>query len=98
VAALTSPRFTVTDLGGELVAETNHPKLRGIRWCWTPGTGQIEYGLALDRPVANINVWDYAAGAPGIEPTADALAEHLAEHYADDFALDSTLDNIRHHD
>lgn len=70
---MTGPRFTVTDLG-DLIAETDDPQLRGVRWWWTPDTGQIEYGLAADRPASSINVWDYAQGRCGIEPTADALA------------------------
>lgn len=97
MATLTVPKFTVTELGGELIAETDHPRLRGIRWWWTPGNRQVDYGLALDQPVSNINVWDYATGAPTIDSTPEALADALADYYLDDYALEWTLDNIRHH-
>jgi hypothetical protein len=75
-------RFTVTDDGDDLVAVADDPRLRGVQWRWTPGTGQVEYGLE-GHPVGTVNVWDYAAGQPDIEPSADALAATLEARYAD---------------
>ena len=94
---MTGPAFRVSGMpGGDLVADTDDPRLRGIRWWWTPDTGQVEYGLDGGHPVGIVNVWDYAAGAPGIAPTAEALAAHLSDRYADPDNVGALLDEIAH--
>lgn len=46
----TPPTFTVTALeDGDLRATTTDPRLRGVVWSWTPGTGQVDYGLEGPR-------------------------------------------------
>lgn len=91
------PRFTVTSDGADLVAVTDDARLRGVRWCWTPGTGQVEYGLP-GHPVGTVNVWSYATGRPRIDPTAEALRDELEARYADPVEVSAVRDEVAHGD
>lgn len=93
---MTGPTFTTEQLpGGDIVASTTDPRLRGVHWWWTPGTGQVEWGLSVSAPVGTCNVWDYAAGRADIEPTAPALADYLADRYADDDEVAALVDELQ---
>lgn len=92
---MTGPTFHVSGVpGGDLEATTDLPELRGVRWWWTPGTGAVEYGLSGDHPVGLANVWDYARGACGIDPTPEALATYLTERYSDPEAVAALVDEL----
>ena len=87
--------FTVTDLGDELVAESDDPRLRGVVWWWDGGP-YADYGLAGSEPVNVLNLWDYRTSAPRVAVTAEAFAEYLTAVYADDDEVEATVACIAH--
>jgi len=94
---VTGPTFTTEQLpGGDIVATTTDPRLRGVCWWWTPDTGQVEWGLSAGAPVNVCNVWDYATGRCSLAPTPQALADYLADRYADDDEITALVDELSH--
>lgn len=95
---MTGPAFTVRVLpDGDYVATCDDPRLAEVQWRWTPGTGQVEYGLP-GHPVGVVNVYDYRVGAARIAPTVEALAAELAGRYADPAEVDAVRTEVAHGD
>lgn len=90
-------RFVVeTDAAsGDYVARSTDPRLAEVEWRWTPGTGQVEYGLP-GHPVGVVNVFDYRAGRCRIAPTADALEAELVERYSDVAEVHAVAAEVAH--
>lgn len=66
------------------------PRLEGVVWWWTPGTGQVEFCFGGAPAVGVVNVWDYDAGMASVS-TMEELAAHLADRYSDRGVVDDLL-------
>lgn len=94
---MSSPTFAVVEDGTDLVATTTDPRLRGLVWRWTPGTGQVEYGLP-GHPVGTVNVWDYRRGISEIDGTPEALRAVLEDRYTDPENVAAVRAEVAHGD